>query len=336
MPAGLGGGGYLAAIHEVTMGTYLPPNTAGTKFIPILEENLTYTEEKYYSPQIRQQVIVSEQEQSYYHIEGDIRLEVDTAFLPYLLHASRFSITKTGASAPFTYKYVPSTAGSATTGAGAAVRKTLSLTPVRNGIGFGFAGCVIGGLEFAIEDGVMIATLNILGLSEATPGALGTPTWVAAQILGAAAHSVYTDTAGPTPAFGGAALTNFNGYTVGMNHNAEAQNRIRSDRSASYISFGETEINLETQLDFEDKTDFDNFKNSTKKAFRIRSIGDGAAYAASQDAITIDLNRASFDSYEVGLGGMGDLIMADVTARGLGVAGGDAAVIEVKSTLDIT
>jgi hypothetical protein len=336
MPAGLGGGGYLAATHEVTMGTYLPPTTSGTKFIPILEESLQYTEDKYYSPQIRQQVIMSEQEQSYYHIEGDIRLEVDTAFLPYLLHASRFNITKTGAGSPWTYKYVPSVAGSATTGAGAAVRKTLSLTPVRNGIGFGFAGCVIGGIEFAIEDGVLIATLSIMGLSEATPAGLGTPAWVAAQILGAAAHSVYTDAASATPAFGGAAVTNFNGYTVNFNHNAEAQNRIRSDRSASYISYGETEITLETQLDFEDKTDFTNFKDSVKRAFRLRSIGDGAAYAASVDAITIDLNRASFDSYEVGLGGMGDLIMADVTARGLGVAGGDAASIEVKSTLDIT
>jgi hypothetical protein len=336
MPAGLGGGGYMAAVFETTMGTFLPPTTAGTKFIPILEENLTYTEDKYYSPQIRQQVIVSEQKPSYYHVEGDVTMEVDTSLLPYLLYASRYNITKTGAATPWTYKFVPSTAGSATTAVGAGTRKTLSITMVRNGIGFGFAGCVLGGHEFTIEDGVLRMTANILGLSETTPAGLGTPTWAAAKILGADAHSIFTDAAGPTPLFAGSQEIGFNGYTVNFNHNSEAQNRIRSDRSASYISYGETEITLDTQLDFESKVDFDNFKASTKKAFRLRSIGDAVAYASSTDAITIDLNRASFDSYEVGLAGMGDLIMADVTARGLGVAGGDASVIEVKSTIDIT
>jgi hypothetical protein len=335
MPAGLGGSGYLAIKHETTMGTYLPPTTAGTLFVPILSESLQYTEDKYYSEQIRQQVIESEQKQSYYHVEGDITMEVDTAFLPYFLYCSRFNITKTGASSPWTYKYTPSTTGSATTAAGTTTRKTASISVFRNGVGFGYAGCVVGGWEFSIEDGVLRVTMNVLGLSEATPGAPGTPTWTAAKLLGADAHQVSVDTSSITPAFATPA-TDFNGYTVNINHNPEAQNRIVRARSASYISYGKTEATLETELDFVDKTEYDNFKNSTKKAYRLESIGDGAAYAASVDALRIDFNRASYDSYELGLGGMEELIMASVNARALGIAGGDALVVECKSTLDIT
>src|SRR5688572_19590286 len=117
MPAGLGGGGWLAISLEAVMGTYQPPTTAGTVWVPILEESLRYTEDKYYSPQIRQQTIVSSVEQSFYHVEGDVRLEIDPNFDPYFMHCSRHSITKTGASAPFTYKYVPSQAGSASSAA---------------------------------------------------------------------------------------------------------------------------------------------------------------------------------------------------------------------------
>jgi hypothetical protein len=335
MPAGLGGSGYLAIKHEVTMGTYLPPATAGTIFVPIISESLQYTEDKYYSEQIRQSVIESEQKQSYYHVEGDITMEVDTAFLPYFLYCSRFTPTKTGASSPWAYKFVPSTAGSATTAAGTSTRKTASISVFRNGIGFGYGGCVVGGWEFSIEDGVLRVTMNVLGLSEATPANAGTPAWVAAKLLGADAHQVSVDTSGTAPTFSTPA-TDFNGYTVNINHNPEAQNRIVRARSASYISYGKTEATLETELDFVDKTEYDNFKASTKKAYRLESIGDGAAYAASADALRIDFNRASYDSYELGLGGMEELIMASVNARALGIAGGDAFVVECKSTADIT
>src|SRR4051812_32704965 len=94
MPAGIGGGGWLALTFETTMGTYLPPTTAGTLWIPILSEDLRYREDKYFSPQIRQQTIVSDVEQAPYHVEGDIRLEVDAQFLPHLMYCSRHIIVK--------------------------------------------------------------------------------------------------------------------------------------------------------------------------------------------------------------------------------------------------
>lgn len=334
MTAGLGGGGYMAIVHEVTMGTYLPPTTAGTVFIPILSETLQYQEDKYYSEQIRQSTIVSDVKPSYYHAAGDIVMEVDSSLLPYLLYCGRYTITKTGASTPWTYKFVPSQAGAASSGTGANER-TASITMVRNGIGFGYAGCVLGGGEFTIENGVLRFTANIMGVSEATPGGLGTPTWAAPKLLGANAHSIYVAASAVAPTFAAASI-DFNGFTFAQNFNAAAQNRIIAARSASYISFGMTEATYNTELDFNDKTEYDNFKAASTRALKLESIGDGAPFATSADACQIQINRSAYDSYEVPLSGMGDLIMATVTGRALGIAGGDPYAITLKSSLSIT
>jgi hypothetical protein len=333
MPAGLGGSGYVAWVLETTKGTYLDPSTAGALFIPIIEESLAYTEDKYLSPQIRQQVIISDAKPSYYHVEGDITLEVDPAFMPHILYCSRHTIVKTGAG-PFTYKFTPSAAGATSTAASGAVQRTASIGIIRNGIGFGYAGCTVTGYEFTIEDGVLRVTLNIIGESEATPAALGTPTWSAPNLYGADTKAVFVDTAGAAPAFASPDL-NFNGFTWRSNHNAEAQNRITTSRSAQYVSFGETEHSYETELDFTSKTEYDNFKATTFRAIQLRSLHGGATLAAATDGVQLTTYRSFYETYEVGLSGMADLIMAGVTGRGIVQTGGDAYSIEVKSAVSI-
>jgi Phage tail tube protein len=336
VPAGLGGGGWLAIKHETTMGTYLPPSTAGTIWVPILSESFMYTEDKYYSPQIRQQTIVSSVEPSYYHVEGDVEMEVDPNFLPYFLYCSRHTLTKTGAATPWVYKAVPSQAGSASTAAGPTTAKTASITVVRNGLGFGYAGCVVNNWEFTIEDGVLRATLGMLGLSEEEPAGLGSPTWLDPVLFGADTHNIYVAASGAAPTFV-TPVVDFNGFTFTANYNGEAQNRIRADRAASYISFGETEATYDTELDFLSRAEYENYKNATTRAIRLGSYKGGATLAAATSGFELDVNRTAYDSYEVGLAGMGDLIMASVSGRALGVAGGAPYSISCKSeTADIT
>lgn len=329
MPAGLGGGGKVGIAFETTMGTYVAP----TVFVPILSESLRYTEEKYYSEQIRQQTIVSDQKPGYYHVEGDIELEVDTSNIVHWLYASRHTIAKTGAG-PFEYKFTPSSAGSASTGAGPTVAKTLSITIVRNSVVFGYTGCVVGGFEFTVEDGILKATLNVFGLAEAVQSA-PSPTWVAPLLFGADAHYVYLAAAAATPTFG-AVDTSFNGFTFRANYNPEAQNRIVAARSASYISFGITEAEIESELDFLNRTDYDNFVNSVKRAIKMESLNGGATFAAATNGVRLQGNNVSYDAYDIGLEGMGDLIMAGFTGRCIGIASGDAYQIEVKSAVSIT
>lgn len=335
MPAGLGGGGWLAIALEDVMGTYVPPTDAGTVWVPILNEALRYTEDKYYSEQIRQQTVDSDVSQSYYHVEGDVVMEVDVNYLPYFMHCSRHSISKTGAVAPFEYAYTPSQAGSASTAASGNVARTASITVVRNNIGFGYAGCVMNTIEFTIENGVLRATMGVLGLSEQEPAGLGTPTWIDPELFGADAHSVYVAASAVTPTFG-SNDTNFNGFTANINYNGAAQNRIVPDRAATYISYGKTEMTYNTELDFTSRAEYDNFVGSTQRAIRLESIRGTDPYATADEAFRLDVNRSAYDTYDIGLAGIGDLIMAGVTARALGIAGGVPFRISVKSPVDIT
>lgn len=336
MPAGLGGGGYLVHVFETVLGTYLPPNTAGALFIPIISENLHYVEDKYYSEAIRQQTIDNDVKPSYYHIEGDVVAEVDCNWLPAMLYCSRHSITKTGAADPWTYDFVPSSAGSASTAASGAVARTASITVVRNGIGFGYAGCIVNNWEFTIENGVLRVTMGIIGVSETTPGALGTPAWTAPELFGADAHAVSVAASGVAPSFG-AASTDFNGFTATFNYNAAAQNRIVANRGASYVSFGKTEAGYTTELDFITKAEYDNFKAATTRAVRLESVRPSAStFAAATEGVQITFNRSAYDAYDIGLGGIGDLIMASTTGHGLAQTGGNPYQISCKGALAIT
>jgi hypothetical protein len=329
MPAGLGGGGKVGIAFETTMGTYVAPSI----FVPILSESLKYMEEKYYSEQIRQQTIPSDVKPGYYHVEGDIEMECDPTNLPYWLYASRHTPVKSG-SGPFVYTFTPSSAGSASTATGTTTPKTLSITIVRNNVVFGYTGCVVTGWEFTIEDAVLRVTMNVLGLAEAVQSA-PTPTWAAADLLGADAHRVYLAASAASPTFTTADV-NFNGFTFRANYNGEAQNRIRADRQASYISYGITEAEIESELDFLDRTDYDNFVTNVQRAIKLESTNGGATFAAATSAVQLQGNRVSYDAYDIGLEGMGDLIMAGFTGRIIGIAGGSAYQIAVKSPATIT
>lgn len=331
MPAGLSGAGYLALTIETTKGTYLPPTTSGTIFVPIISESFKYVESRYFSPQIRQSVTISDVKQGYYHIEGDIELEVDVAFLPYFMYITRH----TPSLASGVYTFVPSQAGATSTGSGASAAKTASITIVRNGIGFGYAGCVLGSFTFIIDAGILKLRGTLIGESDNTPGGLGTPTWAAPSLFGADASAIYTDASGTAPAFASAAEVDWNGFEFTANHNAEAQNRIVRARSASYVKYGETEITMQTQLDFINKTEYNNFVATTQKAFRLESLNGGVSFAAATEAVQIDVNRGVYETYDLGLSGLGDTVMAGVTARGIGIAGGSQYRIKVKSPVTV-
>ena len=330
--AGLGGLNSLYVAIETDYGTYEDPSGATGVWVPILDENLKYTETKYYSPQIREQTIASDVKQSFYHVEGDIHMEVDAHYLPYFLYASRHTVVKTG-TGPYEYKAVPSNFGSAYPGGAA---KGLSITIDRNGNGFGYAGCVVGQWAFTINNGILEVTMSMVGLSEQLPADLGTTAWIDPSLFGADATSIYTDASGTAPAFA-TRDNNFDGFTATFNYNAEAMNRIRPDRQATFIKFGETDATVDTTLDFLDRTDYDHMVASDTQALRMESNKPGGAgtYAAATEAIRIDFNRLSFDTYEVDTPAMGDLVAARFTGKGIGIAGGDAFSITCKSSVSI-
>lgn len=327
MPAGLSGSGHMGIALESTKGTYVAPTT----YVPILSESFRYMEDRYFSPQIRQATEVSDVKQGYYHIEGDIEMEVDPNFLPYFLFATRH----TPASAAGVYTFIPSTAGSTSTAASGMVQRTLSITITRNGIARGYAGCTCGSLRFFVDSGVLKLAINMLGESDSAQS-VPTPTWAAPNLFGADAHYIRVDTSGTAPGFAAAASLDFNGFEWQADFGAAAQNRIVATRSASYVAFGETVISLTTELDFVDVTEYNNFVATTAKAIRFESLNGGATFAACTTGVQIDTNRGVYETYDLGLSGLADLIMAGVTMRGIGIAAGTSYRIKVKSAAVIT
>ncbi len=341
--AGLGGTGWLAICFEPTMGTYVAPGASGSGaiYVPILSESLSYKDEKYYSEQIRGDLIESAVVPSYYHVEGDIKMEADAQFLPYFLYASRHDITKvgaTGVSGSFDYTFTPSLAASASSTGSGAYSRTASITVVRNGLAFGYAGCTMGSIEATLDNGILQFTFGVFGLSEQGLGATGTPSWVSAAIMGATQHQIQVGVAADPPS-GLTASTAFNGYTANINYNAAAQNRVSGLRSATYISYGKVEATYTTELDFLDRTGYDAYVAGTEQSIRLESYNtrgaSGASWATATSGVRIDFNRSVYDAYEVGLGSMSDLIMANTTGKALGVAGGKPLRMTVRSTASI-
>lgn len=333
--AGIGGNNKMYVTLEDTYGTYIDPADGTGAWAPFIDESLVYTEAKYYSKQIRNQTIDSEVKQSFYHVEGDIKMEVDCNYVPYFLYASRNTVVKTGpTSLVYTYSATPGSYGSTYPG-GAALG--LSITIVRNGEGFGYSGCVVGQAVYTIENGVAMVTFSIVGLGEETPADLDTDVYIAPSIFGADAHTIFVDASGTAPAFGAGGDNSFNGFTATFNDNAAAQNRIRPDRKASFISYGETEFSYTTELDFLDRTEYDNMVASATRALRYQSIKPGGAgtWAAATQGIRITMRRSNYDTYVVGTPAIGDLTMAQVTGHGLAQAGAAAYTIECKSLASI-
>jgi hypothetical protein len=286
-------------------------------------------EDRYFSPQIREDTIVSDVKQGFYHIEGDVEMEVDVNFLPYLLFCTRH----TPSFATGVYTFVPSDAGSTSTAASGMVQRTASITIERNDIEFGYSGCTLGSLRFFIDGGVLKFGARLIGEKDNTASG-DTPTWAAPSLFGADSNQILVGASSITPTL--AQVVDFNGFEFEANFNAEAQNRIRPDRSASYVSFGETEISLDTELDFIDKTEYNLFVATTQKSVQLLSLIGGASFAAATQAVELTTYRGVYETYDLGLAGLGDLIMAGVTMRGIGIAGGDGYRIRVKSPVTIT
>lgn len=330
--ADIAGNGAVWIGLETTYGTPVDPTASGVGvWCPIISESLAYTEDKYYSPQIRQSAIVSSVKQSYYHVEGDIVIEADPNYLPYFLYASRHSVAKTG-TGPYVYAATPTNIGSTYPGGSA---KGLSIMAVRNNIGFLYSGCVVNSWEYMIENGVLRVSMGMLGLAEQDPASTWTTSWVDPILYGADAHAISVDASGTAPTFASADST-FNGFTWRANYNGSAQNRIVRNRSATYIAYGEIEATYETELDFVTKTEYNDMKNNTLRALRLSSLNGGVTLAAATDGVELVTRRSNYDVYQVGLSGIGDLLMARVTGRQIGISGAAAFTMSCKSAVNIT
>lgn len=227
------------AIESATApGTYVAP----TKFFPIQSETLDVQLENIKRRSIRAVNDVIGVVAGRSHVQGDVSFELSEDILPYFLYASRLSVVKSGTT-NYTYTATPTH--------GAIPTRTLSFTVVRNGIVFGYSGCVVSQMDYeASDNGVVTAKASIMGMSEA-------------------AQSAPTATFGTTAPFGpgmftialptGTTVYDMDKFTFSVNDAAACEWRLQSATTPSYVRFGERTVTYKTEKDFVSRTEYDTY-----------------------------------------------------------------------------
>jgi hypothetical protein len=316
MSVGLAGCGFLGIAIETTSGTYAAP----TKYVPIRSESLAYQQDTVWRRPIAQTVDITAAIPGNVHVEGDVELEVTPDVACYFHHIMRGALVKTGAG-PYVYTY---TGVCGATGANTASGKTASITIVRNtGQVFGYVGCLVGQASYTVDSGALVGTYSIIGTDEASQS-VPVPTWGTAVPFGAGEIALEVPT--------GAQIFDTEGFDVTINDNAEPQYRMVTGagaRGARFVKFGEREVTMSVERDFDTRTEYDAFK-----AYTAQSITWKATKSATEE-MTFLMGAAIKDTYEVGLSGQGDLVRASVSYQAIRAASGNAYSMVVKTAENI-
>ncbi len=316
MTVEVGGAGTLGLAFETTLGTYIAP----TKWIPIRSESLELMEDKVWRKNLRGKADITGAIQGYLHVEGEVEFEVTADYLLYFLYASRATPAKAGAG-PYTYTFTPAHVAKATTGAGPTTRKTLSVLATRGGNPMAYTGLSVGQLAFTVDAGVLICTASMIGVSES------------AQASAAATYPV-SDPYGP----GKVTLEIPNGtpradvatMTLNINDNLVAANRLNGSRNAAYQNWGEREVTLTCEADFDTLTDFTVFTAQTFQTAELLASND-----PSDDEVSILLNATVEEAYKINLAGLGEVNKASLNFHGI-FDTTDAYTTTVKTNENIT
>lgn len=309
MAQGIGAGGFVGIALETTAGTYLAP----TKFFPIKSESLKVSENIVYRRPIRQSADIINAKAGNETVDGDIMMEAFEDVIPYFLRASRNTVVKTGTT-NLTYTATPSSAATAPD-------KTMSVTVVRNGVVFGYAGVVVTNMKFSIEDGILMFNAGLIGLTEATQ-TLPTPSFITTDVFGAGQYQIQIPTA--------TQVYDIDTFEFSVEDGGEAQFRLKdTNRGASFVKYGEREVTLTAERDFDGKTDYDAFKALTSQSITL--VGT----KGTNNSITITMATAIKDEYSINLGGQGDLLRGSISYKGVLASGSSVYSIVVKTQENI-
>lgn len=307
MAKAIGASGVLGVALETTSGTY----TAPTKFIPFNSESLKWTQETTWRAPIRNTPGLVGAIKGNGHAEGDIEFDVTPDVLLYFLVASRCKYVKTGSSPNFSYTFKPSP--------DAVPSKTMSIAIKRNEEVFGYVGCVVSSMTISIDGGALKCTVSIIGTDEQSQSAL-TPIWPTSEPFGAGMYKIEVPK--------GTQIFDSDTFEFAAEDNAEAQHRIKDSMGAQFVKFGESRATVKLDRDFENRTDYDAWKQLTKKEISFSAIN-------GDEEVIIEAPVAIADTYEVAIGGQGDLVRASIQYNCIIDATGNHFSITLKTAEDL-
>lgn len=306
----IGAAGYIGIAVESESGTYQAP----TKFFPIMSESLSWTQNTNWRRVIRGTTDVIGAVPGNGNVEGDIEAELLTDVLPYMLLAARGTLAKTGASAPFIYSFTP--------GHGALAPNTLSITIVRGAEAFGYVGCVVSSMSFGVDNDMATVTYSVLGTAEQSVSVPATPTYGDDVPFGAGTWNIQIPTE--------TQIYDADNFSLEINDNGEVQYRLKDELGAQFIKFGERDVQLTLDRDFEDRGEYTKFKDLTEQSV---SVG---LNESENNQVQFSVVAAIIDAYAVNLSSVGDLVRSSTTYIGTHGSGDGAYTISVVTAEDVT
>lgn len=281
----IGASGILGVAIEVTSGTYLAP----VKFVPFNSESIKYNINAVERRPVRATAGLVGLIPGNSTVEGDIEFDFTADVFAHFMYASRMTVVKSGAG-PYIYTGTPS--------ANAVPVKTLSISIKRGTEVFGYVGCVVTGFTIAIgDDGKMTCTVSILGRTEASAAAL-TAVWPTAPVFQSGMYSLQIPTA--TQVF------DADTFEFSVEDNGSANGRIKSTVGAAFVSFGESNASIKTARDFATRADYDTYKAGTAQSITLLATADASNILSILAPVSVK------NSYEVNIGGQGDLVRASI------------------------
>ena len=286
MAVAIGASSILGFAHEVTAGTYVAPS----KFAPFISEDFKHVQSTIWRRAIRNSASLLGGVAGNSHIEGTITMELTADIIPYFLYVSRTAIVKTGVG-PYVYAVTPAPL--------ATPARTMSISVKRNAEVMGYAGCVVGSFNITIgADGILMVTMIIMGLTEATQAAL-IAVWPTTTPFGAGMYNLQIPTA--TQVFD-ADLFEFD-----QQDNPTPNYRIKNTNAGpSFIAFGESVGSIKAERDFANRADYDTFKALTAQSIKFTAT-NGA------DIFDLVCPVAIKDTYDIGVPNQADLLRASIT-----------------------
>lgn len=308
MTVGIGAAGIVGVAVEAVAGTYQAP----VFYLPVRGESINFSNEVQYTRPIMGVADAVHAIEGAQSVEGDLDFEVLPDAIVYLMRGARATEVKAGVG-PFSYTYTPTAA--------ATPANTLSVTVVRNDVVFGYFGCAVAGMEFSVDSGVFTCSASILGRGEDTQTA-PTPAWPTMEPAGA---DTYTIT------LAAAALTSVDNFSWSFDDSAEAVYRLGVAQAAAFVKYGERSVEASLDMDFEDKTEFANFKAVTAQRLQFDVDWDANNY------VHLDTKLATMSTNEINLSSQGDLVRGSISYTGkYDFATSKAYELVVSSDTDIT
>jgi hypothetical protein len=197
----------------------------------------------------------------------------------------------------------------------------MSVTIVRNGVTFGYTGCIVGSSEFSIKDGILQVSHKLVGMDEANQS-LPTATFASTTPFGMGSYVLKFDTITDATV---------QDMTLSIDDNAVGEFRLAGTTGADVVRFGERTTKLSVTRDFIDRTEYDKYRALTAENFDVKVTNGG-------ESVQFLVPVAVMDSYEIGMSNPGDLIRAKIDYTGDYDATTTASwkIIVVSTTANIT